>query len=130
MAEIISFDIVILFMIFFVQSHIQSVLLILLHFEPELVFQSPNIMKIINGDFSQHEGEKSNLRERFYQDVVDFLPDTIIITDIMHNIKYVNKSFERIFEVDETNAGTMTLQHTFEKTNFSYDLSQLLSPNK
>jgi hypothetical protein len=67
------------------------------HFEPEIILQNASIMKVINGDFSQHDGEKYNRKESFYRDVVTFLPDAIVLTDIMHNVKYVDKSFERIF---------------------------------
>jgi hypothetical protein len=48
----------------------------------------------------------------------------------MHNIKYVNKSFERIFEIDEEHAVKMNLRQIIDKDDAAGNLSKFQSSNK
>lgn len=79
------------------ESKMKFALKLLLHAQSKIVLQIPKISEILSGDFSSHSKDTTQRNEIFFQNVVQNLPDAVIIANQQFQVETCNTAFERIF---------------------------------
>jgi len=83
-----------------IESHMRFVLSMLQHCPPTTVMQTPKIVSILSGNFSQAKGITSKRDEDFYDLIYNCLPDPIAILSVDGTIKLCNNEFQKKFNIN------------------------------
>jgi hypothetical protein len=59
-------DVFLILKLFNIDHHIRTILKIFLHFEPKILMKSPEVMKVIAGDFSQGKDLEHQRKQEFF----------------------------------------------------------------
>jgi len=84
-----------------VDTHIRIVLRLLLHCPPHIVLQTPKIMSILSGDFSEQKLDTANRDAEFFDDIYYGLPDAVLSCKNDDIIESANKACCTIFKIPE-----------------------------
>jgi class 3 adenylate cyclase/PAS domain-containing protein len=102
---VITFVIIAVLVCFLIQlsaavenRQLKFVLRLLLHANPTIVAGTPKIMDVLGGDFSNRHKDKSHRNNVFFEDILQNLPDAVIITNAQYVIVSLNAAFERIYQ--------------------------------
>ena len=125
-------EFVVLYQIRAVDSHMREVLCLLLHCPPSVVLQTGRIVKVLSGNFSTGRGDGGNRDAEFYNDVVQNLPDAVIVASLPDlKIEIANKSTMRIFGIGELDSIIgKTIPEFFSDQEFSSDIAILRAATK
>jgi hypothetical protein len=77
--------------------HIRTVLKLLLHFQPEVIYSSPRVMKVLSGDFSPPKSDSMNRDSEFFEDVFRNIPGPAMYANSEMLIKCANAACRRVF---------------------------------
>jgi class 3 adenylate cyclase len=98
MALAIVFEIIAVFQIIGMDTHMRRVLKMLLHCPASVVLSSPKLMSLLGGDFSTRQREDSSKHRRFFRQVVLQIPDAILMVDATEMvISSQNNASDRLF---------------------------------
>ena len=97
---VILIEIIIYFRIMFIEDHIRSVLLLLLHCKPTTIFSSMKITRILAGDFSTQQSDTLERNSAFFDTVVTSLPNAIMYANQDMIILSANEACKRTFGDD------------------------------
>ncbi|OHS98748.1 Adenylate and Guanylate cyclase catalytic domain containing protein [Tritrichomonas foetus] len=111
--------------IIIIEKHMKNVLKLILHVSSKIVLQTPNIMKVLSGDFKKQR-ETASRNNYFFQNVVSNLPDAVIVIDQEKNVKSVNTAFSRILSIEEEEVKGKTISEIFDQ-KFEGNIQNLVS---
>lgn len=96
---VLGFITVIIIMIqtFSSESKMRFALTLLVHCPPTVVMQTPKIMSILSGDFSNQTKDSSGHNSDFFDSIVRSIPDSVIVCNSNYKIINANKASERIY---------------------------------
>jgi len=89
------------------------------------ILQNSKIISIISGDFDSSEKEQTNRDSSFYENVVNELPDAIIVCDSSLIVISTNKKSENIFQIHPTELIGKSIKDFLIPSHFSGDISSL-----
>lgn len=98
----VVFEVLALIQFNMARIHLKKVLMLLMHCPPEIVFQVPQIMKILSGNFKRGKiGIVEIQNSQLFTEIVENLPDIVIIANSNNIITRVNKSSSRVLKLDD-----------------------------
>ena len=109
-----------------IENHIRSVLSLLLHCSPSVIFSSTKISRILSGDFSSQQNESLDRNSGFFDIVFKSLPDAIMYTNTEMIIQQANRSCKRIFGDDVELVGK-SIRDFFFSNKFTGNIETLFS---
>ncbi|KAK8886704.1 hypothetical protein M9Y10_042171 [Tritrichomonas musculus] len=122
------FECVLLFLIHSIEDHIHGVLSLLLHCPPKVLASSVKIMNVLDGNFSKNKGENAVRKAKYYEDIVNDLPDGVIVSDIEKNMITANKAINRLFgEKTIKELSNQPVTEFFSNSRFKGNISNLLN---
>ena len=83
--------------IYSIEKYIKSVLSLLIHCKPSVVFQSQKIMMVLSGDFSTQKSESMANNSEFFDNVFLSLPDAIMYANTEMIIQSANIACQHTF---------------------------------
>lgn len=122
---VVLIEIIIYFRILFIENHIRSVLLLLLHCRPSSIFSSSKITRILAGDFSTQQSDTLERNSTFFDTVVTSLPNAIMYANQDMIIQSANESCKRTFG-DDGIVGK-SIRDFFMSDKFSGNVENLFS---
>jgi class 3 adenylate cyclase len=106
-------------------THIQCVLMLLLHFEPKVIMASPRTMKVLSGDFTTSRADAVSRDAEFLGIVFDNLPDPVAYADSQKMIQGMNKACLTTF--DALAYEEKDLNSFFDRPEFEGNSASLLT---
>ena len=99
---IVAFIIVILIIIQIISSEakMKFALSLLTQCPPQDVMQTPKIMEILSGNFSSKSKDVSTHNSEFFDQIVQSIPDSVIVCNLNFKVTNINKASERIYGLD------------------------------
>ncbi|KAK8843906.1 hypothetical protein M9Y10_024989 [Tritrichomonas musculus] len=91
------FEVIFFIQIFANEKHIKSVLKLLLHCKPSVVFSSNKIMQTLSGDFSSQQNDTLTSNTEFFDTVFTSLPDAIMYANNEMIIQSANNACQHTF---------------------------------
>ncbi|KAK8841085.1 hypothetical protein M9Y10_027926 [Tritrichomonas musculus] len=80
-----------------IENYIRSVLRLLLHCKPSVIYSSNKIMRVLSGDFSYQQSDSLDRNNSFFDTVFTSLPDAIMIANSDMIIQSANKACNHTF---------------------------------
>ena len=90
-------EIALLFILHSIDDHIRGVLKLLLHAQPKVLASTPKIVQVLNGSFKKSSSDNGTRSTKFYEAILDELPDAIVVANEKSTITKFNRSATRIF---------------------------------
>ncbi|OHS95865.1 Adenylate and Guanylate cyclase catalytic domain containing protein [Tritrichomonas foetus] len=109
------------------ESKMKFALRLLLHTQSKVVLQIPKINDVLSGDFSNRVKDTTQRTDIFFENVVQNLPDAIIIANQQYQVVTCNSAFERIFH---TQAIEGDVREFFQRKNFNQDVSKIFTDSQ
>jgi class 3 adenylate cyclase/PAS domain-containing protein len=106
-------------------KRLKFVLRLLLHADPTIVAGTPKIMDVLGGDFSNRHKDRSHRTNVFFEDILQNLPDAVIVTNAQYVIISLNTAFERIYQHEPI---TGDIRDFFKQPQFIGDFGPLWDP--
>ena len=91
---------------------------LILHCPTGVIVQTPKIMSVLSGNFSNSSRDTTNRDSQFFDSVVKNLPDCIFSINQEGIITSVNNACERVFQIKESDFLGMNSQDFFSSNNF------------
>jgi len=102
---------------------------LMLHCPSSVILQTPKIMSVLSGDFSNSQYDTTNRDSDFFDAVVMNLPDSILCVDLDGFIESINISCERMLKLDsESFIGTIA-KDFLNGGRFKYDTPFIFDPS-
>ncbi|OHS97131.1 Adenylate and Guanylate cyclase catalytic domain containing protein [Tritrichomonas foetus] len=98
-----------------IEKHIKSVLKLLLHVPASTVMSTSKIMTILSGNFKKNRNDSATRNAEFFREVVVNLPDAVAVTNNEKKFSSINKSFTRIFGIEEEDILGKTFNELFNE---------------
>ncbi|KAK8892771.1 hypothetical protein M9Y10_030013 [Tritrichomonas musculus] len=108
-----------------IENHIRSVLKLLLHCNPSILYSSNKIMRILGGDFSSQQNDSLDHSNNFFNTIFTNLPDAIMYANSDMIIQSCNIQCKRVFEDVELVGKSIT--EFFLSNKFSGNIEALFS---
>ena len=121
-------EVIIYFHLTHINNHIKSVLLLLLHCDPSVIFCSKKITQVLSGDFSVQQSDMLERNSRFLDTVFKNLPDAVMYANSEMIIERSNRACERVF--DNENLVGKSIIDFFKSPNFDGNVEALFSSVK
>jgi len=102
---------------------------LLLNCPVQTVLSNPKIMLVLSGDFDNSEVDQATRDSEFYNNIVQDLPDSVIVADSNMMIVSTNKMTDSIFQVQSSTIKGTSIKEFFNQEKFSSDLSSLFNPH-
>jgi len=88
------------------KKQITFALSLLLHCPSETLLHTPKIMNVLSGSLESSATESSRRDSEFFDQIVENLPDMIVIVDSQFLVVSMNNSFQKMFNVNTSFIGT------------------------
>jgi class 3 adenylate cyclase len=109
-----------------IETHMRNVLHLLQHCPASVLMQTPRVMAVLNGDFSNRRRDETSRNAAFFESIVEQMPEAVLICSTSTRlIKSSNAACERIL-------GGRFVGESIEellKTRFDGDVQGLLDPS-
>lgn len=96
------------------------------HCPPQVLLQTPKIMDILSGDFTDQSKDKTQRDNEFFDAVVLSIPDAVLIANAQFIIEVANKATQQILHVPPTDLVGRNLKEFLSGKSFKEDLTSLL----
>ena len=91
---------------------------LLFHVQPSVVLQTPKIMAVLGGNFTDSKADNTSKNSVFFDLVVEELPDSIITTDANYTIQAANKNTSSIYKVNSEELIGKNVKDVLSSMNF------------
>ena len=108
-----------------VNEKMNFALSLLLHCPPAVVMQTSKIVDLLAGDFSSRSRDLTTRNTEFFDNIVDNLPNSIIITTPEGIIEKINKATKRIYGIDPEKFVNTNANEFFTTQNFSEEIENI-----
>jgi len=102
---------------------------LILHCPTGVILQTPKIMSVLSGNFSQSNMDTTNRDEEFFDSVVKNLPDSVFCINLDGSITSVNNSVERAFKTNKNDIIHTEASVFFGGNNFESDIPLVFGNN-
>ena len=124
-AACIIIETILYFQISRIEEHIKSVLNLLLHCSPSVIFSSSKISRVLTGDFSPQQSDTLDRNSNFFDTVFTSLPDAIMYANTDMIIQCANQACQLIF--DNVQLVGKSMIDFFKSNKFSGNIETLFS---
>jgi PAS domain-containing protein len=109
-----------------IEAHMRNVLHLLQHCPASVLMQTPRVMAVLNGDFSNRRRDETSRNAAFFESIVEQMPEAVLICSTATlSIKSSNAACERILGERFVGQSIGDLL----KTRFEGDVQRLLDPS-
>ena len=96
------------------------------HCPPQVLLQTPKIMDILSGDFTDQSKDKTQRDNEFFDAVVLSIPDAVLIANAQFVIEVANKATNQILHIPSEQLIGRNLKEFLSGSSFKEDLSGML----
>lgn len=96
------------------------------HCPPQVILQTPKIMDVLGGDFTDQSKDKTQRDNEFFDHVVLSIPDAVLIANNQLIIEVANKATQQILHFPPEQLIGQNLREFLSASHFQSDMSKIL----